>query len=40
MMHIFCKLWRKSDIHMSHMIQNQTDFHKVSYFLVDIQILI
>ena len=39
MMHIFCELWREADIHINYMAKNQTDFHKESYFLVDIQIL-
>ena len=39
MMHIFRELWREADIHMNHMVENQTDFHKASYFRVDIQIL-
>ena len=39
MMHIFHELWRRTDIHMNHMVKNQTDFQKASCFLVDIQIL-
>ena len=39
MMHIFRELWREADIHMNHMVKNQINFHKASYFLVDIQIL-
>ena len=39
MMHIFCELWGEADIHMNHMVKNQTDFHKESYFLLDMQIL-
>ena len=39
MMHIFCELWREDDIHMNRMVKNQTDFHKTSYSLIDIQIL-
>ena len=39
MMHILCELWREADNHMNYMVENQTDFHKASCFLVDIQIL-
>ena len=39
MVHIFPELSRKADIHMNHTVEDQTDFHKASYFLVDIQIL-
>ena len=39
MMHIFGKLWRDAFIHKNQIVKNQTDFHKASYFLVDIQIL-
>ena len=28
MMQIFCELRREADIHMNHMVENQTDFHK------------
>ena len=39
MMYIFRKLWREADIHMDNIVENQTDFYRASYFLVDIQIL-
>ena len=38
MVHIFWELWREADIHMNQMVENQTDFHKASYFLADIQL--
>ena len=36
MMHIFCELWREPDIHMAHMVENQTGFHRASCFLENI----
>ena len=30
MMHVFHELWRENDIHMNHMVENQTDFNKAS----------
>ena len=39
MMQKFCELWREAGIHMNQIVENQTDLHKMSYFLVDIQIL-
>ena len=38
-MHIFREVCNEADIHMNHMIENQTNFHKASYFLIGIQIL-
>ena len=38
MMHKFHELLREADIHKNHMVENQTDFHTASCFLVDIQI--
>ena len=38
MMCKFHKLLREAHIHMNQMVKNQTNFHKVSCFLVDIQI--
>ena len=31
------ELLREVDIHLNQMVENQTDFHKASLFLVDIQ---
>ena len=31
------ELLREVDIHLNQMVENQTDFHKASRFLVDIQ---
>ena len=39
MMHIFWEPWTEADIHLNHIVKNQTDFHKKIYFLVDIQLL-
>ena len=36
MMNIFRELWREVDIHINYIVENQTYFHKASYFLVDI----
>ena len=38
MMHIFCELLKEADIHVYPMVEKLIDFHKASYFLVDIQI--
>ena len=38
MMHKFHELIREADVHKDEMVENQTDFHTVSCFLVDSQI--
>ena len=38
MMHKFHELLRKADINKNQIVENQTDFHTASCFLVDIQI--